>query len=56
MRTRGRGDSVSEYGVCDFLHVSVECGEWAEYGSVFGVGAIADSVGERGDFFAAGAD
>ena len=47
---------MSEYSIFDFLHVSVKRGEWAEYGSVFGIGAIANSVGERADFFAAGAD
>ena len=56
MRTRGRGDSVSEHGVFGLLHVSVVGGGWAEYGSVCGVGARAGSGGERAAYFAAGAD
>ena len=56
MRTRGRRDFVSEYGVFGLLCVSGGGGGGAEYGAVCGVGAGAGAGGERADYFAAGAD
>ena len=47
MRSR-RAALLSERGVFGLLYVSVGGGGWTEYGSVFAVGAVAVSGGERG--------